>query len=321
MKKILLLLLTLCTGLAASAADAPPDAEAARRKFVIDSLQATLHYQQGRITLPGGVGELTVPQGFRYLDSAQSRHVLTDWWGNPKQESLGMLVPAAYGPLDEKSWAFIIRYESMGYVKDDDADKINYDDLLEEMQGDVADENEERTEAGYETVQLLGWAAKPYYDKDKNALHWAKELQFGDEPEHTLNYNLRLLGRKGVLVLNAVGTPAQLAEIRGTIPTVIDGVAFAKGLRYADFSPGIDEVAAYSIGGLVAGKVLAKVGFFAVILKFGKVILITLLKFWKVALGLLAGAWTAIRRFFGAKSNDEQLALDTGETPPSEPEA
>ena len=47
-------------------------------------------------------------------------------------------------------------------------------------------------------------------------------------------------------------------------------------------------MAAYSIGGLVAGKVLTKVGLFAVVLKF-----------WKIGLPALAGAWTVLKRFFG----------------------
>ena len=62
-------------------------------------------------------------------------------------------------------------------------------------------------------------------------------------------------------------------------------MSFAKGQQYTDYNAGIDEVAAYTIGGLVAGKVLAKVGFFAIILKF-----------WKLGFLALGGAWAAIKR-------------------------
>ena len=37
------------------------------------------------------------------------------------------------GPLDRGSWGIVISYEAGGYVKDNDADSINYDDLLKEM--------------------------------------------------------------------------------------------------------------------------------------------------------------------------------------------
>ena len=107
---------------AALAAPTPADS-AARYRATIDSMQATLHYQTGRVMLPEGVGEITVPAGFRYLDAPQSARVLTTFWGNPEGESLGMLFPATKGPLDAGGWAFVVEYEKMGYVKDDDADE------------------------------------------------------------------------------------------------------------------------------------------------------------------------------------------------------
>lgn len=272
-------------------------------------MQATLHYQTGRVLLPGSIGEITLPAGFRYLDVEQSNRVLTTFWGNPNGESLGMIFPNSKGPLDAGSWAFVVEYEQMGYVKDDDANDIDYNDLLQDMQADTEEANQERIDAGYEPLTLVGWAATPYYDKNLNVLHWAKELKVGQATENTLNYNVRLLGRKGVLNLNAVGSVSQLAEVRQTIPGIISSISFSKGLQYGDFNPNLDEVAAYGIGGLVAGKVLAKVGFFALILKF-----------WKIGLALLAGAWTAIRRFFGAKVAPEP-ALADGPTPDPEPEA
>ncbi|TGE23152.1 DUF2167 domain-containing protein [Hymenobacter metallicola] len=280
--------------MAAQAAPTPAADSVDREQAYIDSVQATLHYQTGHIVLPNNLGSLNVPQGFRYLDVKQSDYVLTKLWGNPDGESLGMLFPENRGPLDADSWAFAVEYDPSGYVKDDDAADIDYDDLLKEMQDDTEAANEEREKAGFGRVLLIGWAAKPFYDQKLNVLHWAKELRFSSSADNTLNYNVRLLGRKGVLNLNAIGGMDQLPEIRSTIPAIIKSVEFAKGQQYADFDPKLDEVAAYGIGGLVAGKVLAKVGFFALIVKF-----------WKVILALVAGGWTAIRRFFGTKTAEE----------------
>ncbi|RZL15457.1 MAG: DUF2167 domain-containing protein [Hymenobacter sp.] len=286
----LFLVLLMAAGAAAKPVPKPATAadSAARYRAVVDSIQHTLHYQTGHLTLPGGIGELTVPAGYRYLDSAQSRRVLTTYWHNPNGTSLGMLFPQGKGPLDDQSWAYVIEYDEMGYVKDDDANDIDYSDLLADMQKDLEEENPEREKAGYEAVHLMGWGANPYYDKDQHALHWAKVLRFGSSRDSTLNYNVRLLGRKGVLVLNAVASPEQLSEIKASIPGLLANVSFAKGQQYTDYNAGIDEVAAYTIGGLVAGKVLAKVGFFAIILKF-----------WKLGILALGGAWAAIKRFLG----------------------
>ena len=295
MKKTLPLFICLFLGGSAFAASSPvlsaADSVARWQKAqqaYVDSVDGTLHYEQGHLQLPGGVAELTVPRGFRFLDSTQTVQVLTKLWGNPRSECLGMLVPENSSPAKADSWAYVIRYDPLGYVKDSDAEDIDYSELLEEMQQDMQEENKEREAAGYESVYLLGWAATPFYDQQKKALHWAKSLRFGNSPDTTLNYNVRVLGRKGVLILNAVGVPRQLSEIKASIPGLLANVTFAKGERYVDFSPGLDEVAAYSIGGLVAGKVLAKVGLFAVILKF-----------WKLGLLALAGAWAALKRFLG----------------------
>jgi uncharacterized membrane-anchored protein len=67
----------------------------------------------------------------------------------------------------------------------------------------------------------------------------------------------------------------QLQEIEAAIPTVLAMTNFNPGYRYSDFDPGVDKVAAYGIGALVAGKLAAKAGLFA---KFG-VLLLALKKF------------------------------------------
>lgn len=149
-----------------------------------------------------------MPDGFRYLDADQSEKVLVELWGNPWYEgmTLGMILPENQGVMSDSGYVFNIEYNEIGYVKDGDAGDIDYDDLLKDMQDETAAGNKQRTDAGYEPISIIGWAASPFYDKDRKILHWAKEVQFGDNPEHTLNYNVRVLGRKGVLVLNAVGS-------------------------------------------------------------------------------------------------------------------
>jgi uncharacterized membrane-anchored protein len=260
----------------------------------INEIEQSLIYKTGIIELESGNATLTVPKGFRYLDKTQSIFVLTDLWGNPADSAiLGMLVPAKRGVLADDGWAFVISFEEMGYVKDDDADDIDYDDLLSEMKKETDEVNPERIRLGFESIKLIGWASKPFYDKELKTLHWAKEIQFGDMTTNTLNYNLRVLGRRGVLNLNAVATMNELPEVKTHINEIINCVQYKDGEKYSDFNPDIDNVAAWTIGGLVAGKVLAKVGFFAL-----------LLKSWKLILLGIAGASGAIWRFFTRRKQD-----------------
>ena len=63
-------------------------------------------------------------------------------------------------------------------------------------------------------------------------------------------------------------------------------------------------MAAWTIGGLVAGKVLAKVGFFAVIMKF--------LKF--IVLGVAALGWYIWKYIKGRKKEEPALVYETATT-------
>lgn len=231
------------------------------------AVEKALTYQTGEVKLEDGLAVVKLPDGYRYLDPRQSATVLTELWGNPPGSTcLGMLWAPGQTPMGDDSWAVIIQFEEDGYVKDDDADKIDYDDLLKDMQASVDAGNEDRVKAGYAPMRLVGWAEKPFYDKAEHKLHWAKELRLEGSERSSLNYNIRILGRRGVLVLNAVAPMAALAAVKEGIPGILKSVEFQEGHRYSEFNPDVDKVATYGIAGLVAGGVLAKVGFFKVLI-------------------------------------------------------
>ena len=299
MKIMYSLMLTLGLGLVATPLLAQQDEEMAKTinlLKMLDSLEKAWKWQTGTIPLGDNLASMNVPSGWRYLPGDQAKFVLTDLWGNPPSETLGMLFPEKMGPLDSASVAFNITFDELGFVKDDDAADINYDELLGNMQKETVEGNMERTRQGYDPILLVGWASSPYYDKDKKALHWAKELRFGDESQpHTLNYDVRLLGRKGVLSMNAIAGMDGLNTVKGAVPNLLSNVSFTDGNKYSDFDPKIDEVAAWTIGGLVAGKVLAKAGFFALILKFLKPLLL-----------LVLGGGAAIWRWVTGRRKEEE---------------
>lgn len=266
---------------------------------ILDSLNP----QQGEIKLPNGVATLQVPENFYYLNPKDTETILVKVWGNPPggEKTLGMLFPVGVTPYDNDAWGVTVEYEEDGYVSDEDANDINYDELLSEMKESTAYASEERVKQGYDAISLVGWAAKPYYDKNTHKLYWAKEIKFGIQEINTLNYNIRVLGRKGVLVLNFIAGIDQLNMINSQIDTVLKIADFDEGSRYADFNPDIDTVAAYGIGALVAGKVAAKVGILATILLFLK-------KFWIV---LLIGAGAFVKKLFGRKNKEVMTETST----------
>ncbi len=252
----------------------------------------SLDRKTGEIKLDNGVATLKVPEDFYFLNGKDAERVLTEAWGNPPGgKVLGMLFPAKATPFDKDAWAVTIEYEEDGHVSDEDADKINYDELLADMKKDVNESSKERVKQGYEAIELVGWASKPYYEPISHKLHWAKELKFGTSAEHTLNYNIRVLGRKGVLVLNFIAGMDQKSLIDSKLDQVLAIAEFDKGSSYTDFDPSIDKVAAYGLGALVAGKLLAKTGFFVVALLFLK----------KFGVFLVVGIGALFKRLFGKK--------------------
>ena len=242
-------------------------ADSAPKEMTGKEFEASLKFQRGEIVLPGGIATLKVPDSFQYLNPEDTERVLVDAWGNPKGDrTLGMITPSDVSLLADNGWAVIITYQEDGYVSDKDADSINYDTLLEHMKEGIADENKERQKQGYQTIQLIGWAAEPHYDKNSHKLYWAKEIAFGDDKEHTLNYNIRILGRRGVLVLNAVSGMQQLSSIEQQMPVIISCTDFNPGYRYSDYKVGMDKTAEYGIAALVAGGIAAKTGLFTKLL-------------------------------------------------------
>jgi uncharacterized membrane-anchored protein len=232
------------------------------------------------------------------MPKRDAEYVLFDLWGNPRRDDiLGLLVKEDYSLMDYKAWAFVLSYENSGYVKDEDADKLDYDKMMEETHESEPEVNKERAKEGYPSIHVIGWATKPYYDKTNNILHWAKSMKFSDGEDTTLNYDVRILGRKGILSLNAVGTIDQLKDIQTHVPEIIHVAKFKDGSKYADFDPKIDKVAAYTIGGLVAGKLLAKVGVLALILKNIKLIAIGIM-------ALFGSFGSKIKAFFSKKKEE-----------------
>ncbi|MEN8139902.1 MAG: DUF2167 domain-containing protein [Thermodesulfobacteriota bacterium] len=271
----------------------------AKGEMTVETFLASLNFQEGDIVLADNLVTLNLPDSFRYLSPEDAERVLVDAWGNPPgSETLGMIVPTEAGLFGQESWAVIISYEEEGYVSDEDAEGVNYDELLRQMREDSKNANKARAEAGYEPVELIGWAEEPYYDTDSHKLYWAKELKFGDSETNILNYNIRILGRKGVLLLNVVSGISQLSVITPKVPTLLAMTEFNPGSRYTDFDPKVDKIAAYGIGALIAGKVASKVGLLA---KLGGILLV-LKKFW-IAIAIAIGAF--FKRFFMKKDKGQ----------------
>ncbi|WP_282181869.1 DUF2167 domain-containing protein [Aliiroseovarius marinus] len=242
------------------------------------ALVAPLDFKTGEVVIGRDLATLSLGEKFYYLDPSDTSYLLEKMWGNPPSDGgLGMVFPVEISPMERGSWGMEIWFEDIGYVDDKDALEQDYDAILEDLQEETRQANAWRLENGYESIRLVGWAEDPSYDPEARVVYWAQELEFGGSPDHTLNFNMRVLGRKGVLVQNFIAGMDALPTVKAALPSVIEMTSFNEGQRYADFDPSLDTVAAVGVGGLVAGKVLTKTGLLAAGL-------LLLKKFWFVLL-------------------------------------
>jgi len=222
----------------------------------IDSVIANFQWETGTIELSYGAITLDVPPTHKFLEAEQAYHLLVDVWENPPgitEALLGVVLHAEADPYSD-SPAYVVYYEESGYVHDRDAGRIDYDAKLRDMISEDSLSNNRRRELGYGGLQLIGWASPPHYDRRRKALHWAKEMVSENSERNVLNYNIRVLGRFGVVVINAISTMDHLDEVKSELPAVLDMAAFNEGYRHADYDPSIDGTAQKGLGSLIDGK-------------------------------------------------------------------
>ena len=300
----LLLALGLLTTGAATAAPQTltPEQQAEVRR--LEALQDSLKPQTGSVAVPGADATLALGDAYYFLNAEDAARVLVEGWGNPPSSVtgvLGMVFPKDKAFYDD-TWGAVITYAGDGYVSDADASTIDYAELLTQLRQGEEQDNQARAADGYATINLVGWAQQPTYDGQKHNLIWAKELAFSDSPEHTLNYDVRVLGRAGVLSMNIVDDMTDLATVGAAATQLMNTASFNPGARYADYREGVDKKAAYGVGGLIAGgaalAVAKKVGLLG--------ILFLVLKKGGVFLLVGAGAaWTWLRNRFRGKAGGD----------------
>lgn len=178
----------------------------------------------------------------------------------------------------QNPWGAVITYEDTGYVSDKDAKSEDYDSVLESIRDGEEERNEARKKAGYPAIHLAGWAQPPSYDASNHALIWARDIKFSGQAEDTLNYDVRLLGRSGVLSLNMVSSMSSLADVRRAAADFGRAASFDRGQSYADYDSATDKTAEFGLAGLVAAgagvAVAKKLGLLAIVLGLGKKLLL-----------------------------------------------
>jgi uncharacterized membrane-anchored protein len=239
-------------------ADVPkptPEQQAEIQKLT--QLARSLRPRFGDVAISSAYVTLHLGKQYYFLPADQAKRVLTEAWNNAPEavsDVQGMVFPAGKTFADD-TWAAVITYQGDGYVSDSDAKSTDYDAVLKSARDAEDDVNEHRKSEGLEPMHLVGWAQPPSYDVAHHSLVWAREIRFGNQTDDTLNYDVRALGRRGVLSMNIVSTMSRLGDVRGAAAQLEQIATFDPGSRYTDFNAGIDKKAEYGIAGLIAAGI------------------------------------------------------------------
>jgi uncharacterized membrane-anchored protein len=220
----------------------------------------------------GAHAKLTVPEGFMYLHPEETSK-FQELVENPASGRESLIAP------DDLRWFGLFEYEDIGYVEDDE--EIDSAALLESIRQGTATGNEERRRRGWGEMEITGWRFEPRYDPATQRLEWAIEALSENQP--VVNFNTRLLGRRGVTSAILVADPPTLDAAASEFKAVLAGFDYQEGERHADVQEG-DRMAEYGLAALIAGggaAVAAKTGL--------------LKSLWKIlaAAGVAVAAWIA----------------------------
>jgi uncharacterized membrane-anchored protein len=195
-----------------------------------------------------GNAVLQVPKNYMFLYGPDTEKLSILMENPPSGRTENFIAPGDF------AWGAYLSFDDVGYVKDDE--KIDADAILADIKAGTAQANEERKKRGWEPLEVVGWRYPPYYDSQTHRLVWA--IQGKASNEFVINYNTRILGRKGVTSATLVVAPEDLEAAVPRFNAILEGYEFKPGGQYAEYRQG-DRIAEYGLAALIVGGTAAVV--------------------------------------------------------------
>ena len=243
------------------------------------------------------IAEVQVPEGYMFTGAKGTQDLLKRM-GNPINGSeLGFLAPTSM------AWFVVFEFNPCGYVKDDDKNKLDADKMLKSIQRGNEAANEERKKMGSPALHVTGWEQPPKYNEETHNLEWAIRGECQGEP--VVNFNTRLLGRKGVMEVSLVVDPTNMVATLPVYQDLLKDYRFSTGQQYAEYRQG-DKLAKYGLAALITGAgvaVAAKTGLLTALLLFLK-------KGWKLVVVAVVGVLAFFKRLIVGRTASTKDSLE-----------
>src|SRR4030095_6982888 len=103
------------------------------------------------------LAEIQVPEGYVFMGKDGTRRFMERTQNPTNGDEYGTLAPIAA----DENWFVVFEFDNVGYVKDDEKDKIDADALLKSMQEGSKRANKERKRRGWAEMDIVGWSSPP----------------------------------------------------------------------------------------------------------------------------------------------------------------
>ena len=247
--------------------------------LVTGALVGTLRAQEKELLIPwqtgpsvvelADVGQITVPAGCRFVGAKWTRTLLEWMEETINGNEIGFLAPNE----NDATWFVIFEFSETGHVSDNEKDNLDRDAILTSIRKGTQDNN-------------LNWECSPQYNEQTRHLQWAVCTESNELP--VVNYNTCFLGRTGVMEINLVAAPDNLARSLPVFQSLLSGYSYLPGNRYAEFHQD-DKIAQFGLSALVTG------GAATVPMKTG-----LLQHFWKFLVAGIVGTGAFFKKLYGS---------------------
>ncbi len=208
----------------------------------------------------------------RFTDGAGARRLMELSQNPTSGNEVGAILPITKPGDANSGWLMLFEFHEVGYISDTEKSSIDADALLTSIKKSTEEQNETRKKNGWTPFHVVAWSKTPFYDEQTHNLTWAIDGQEDGAPpdQKTVNYSVRILGRRGEMSVDLVMNSSQLPNALPAFNGLLSGFSFNSGNRYAEFVKG-DKVAEFGLTALIAGGAGAaavKTGLFAKLIKF-----------------------------------------------------
>jgi len=206
----------------------------------------------------GGIAEVKLNEGWVATDGNGARMMLEASQNLTSGKEIGLV-----GSSD-LAWCVLFEFDEVGYVKDDEKNSLDAPKMMKSMQSSQEAANKELKKRGWPSMEIVGWQKEPLYNATTHNLEWGLRIKGEQSTQETINYNVRVLGRKGVMVVTLLVNPEKMDASMPEFEKMLSSFSFKQGNRYAEYVSG-DKIAKYGLTALVVGggaALAAKAGLF-----------------------------------------------------------